>query len=57
MGDKNSSYWSDWRTFCEQATTAQLENIIEKEAEGGRHAEAEIARSIYRARGEGVDHG
>lgn len=45
---KNSSprYWSEWRTYCEQATITQLDNIIEKETEAGRLAEAEIARAV-----------
>jgi len=42
-------YWSDWRWFCEQSTVTQLENIIAKERDAGRHAEAEIAQAVLDA--------
>ena len=44
------SYWSDWRLFCEQSTSAQLENIVVKEEDAGRYAEAEIAQAVLDGR-------
>lgn len=43
-------YWDDWRLFCENATDAQLPNIIIKEEEAGRYAEATIAQAVLDGR-------
>jgi len=51
MSKQSSSvYWTRWRLFCENATDAQLPNIIAKEEEAGRYAEAEIAQAVYDGR-------
>lgn len=42
---------AEFLAFCRTATAAQLRNIAAKEADAGRHAYAEIARTEAASRG------
>jgi hypothetical protein len=42
----------EWSAFCQQATTAQLRNIIAKEREAGRKPEALLAEIVLKQRKE-----